>query len=172
MAEELNEKMYTQEEVDKLLQSEADKRVSEALKKQEKKLEERQRLALMNEQEKYEYELKQREEALAEREKKLALAEMKNETVKILSDKGLSIDFADLVVDTDATVVQTKIGLLEKAFNASIQSEIQKRMAGNVPAKAESSVGLTKEDFNKMTLAQMADLQKNQPELYNQLRKG
>ena len=117
MAEELTqEKMYTQEEVDKLLQSEADKRVSEALKKQEKKLEERQRLALMNEQEKYEYELKQREEALAERERKLALAEMKNETVKILADKGLSIDFADLVVDTDAAVVQNKIAMLEKAF--------------------------------------------------------
>ena len=54
-------KTYTQEEVDKLLQSEADRRVSEALKKQAKKNEEKvreaEKLAKMSADEKYEYEL-------------------------------------------------------------------------------------------------------------------
>ena len=67
--EETTAKTYTQEEVDALLQRESDKRVTEALKKAEKKnqdkVKEAQRLAQMNEQEKYEYQLKQREEAIA-----------------------------------------------------------------------------------------------------------
>ena len=57
-------KTYTQEEVDALLQKETDRRVSSALKKAEiknqEKVKEAQRLAQMNEQEKYQYELEQR----------------------------------------------------------------------------------------------------------------
>lgn len=166
------EKTYTQEELDKIVQSTSDRRVSEALATQARKMKEAQQLSLMNEQEKWEFEMKKREDALAEREKALALAEMKNEVIQVLNERGLNIAFADLVVDADATVTQSKINQLEKAFKESVQGEIQKRMASNVPSKPESSVGITKEDFAKMTLAQMADLQKNQPELYNQLRKG
>ena len=69
-------KTYTQEEVDDLLQRETDRRVSSALKKAElknaEKLKEAQRLAQMNEKEKYEYELNQREQAIALKERELA----------------------------------------------------------------------------------------------------
>ena len=61
-------KTYTQEEVDELLQKETDRRVTAALKKQETKLNEAAKLAAMNEQEKWEYQLKQREQAIAEKE--------------------------------------------------------------------------------------------------------
>ena len=68
-------KTYTQEEVDALLQQEGDRRVSQALKKQEEKnkekLKEAEKLARMNEQEKYEYELQQREAAMIQKEKEL-----------------------------------------------------------------------------------------------------
>lgn len=64
--DEGREKTYTQAELDELLQKEGDRRVSEALKKAEKKnadkLKEAEKLAKMNEAEKYEYELKQRED--------------------------------------------------------------------------------------------------------------
>ena len=67
---------YSQEEVDALLQSETDRRVTSALKKAEQKnaekLKEAQRLAQMNEKEKYEYELQQREQAIAAKERELA----------------------------------------------------------------------------------------------------
>ena len=76
-------KTYTQEEVDALLQSEADRRVSQALKKQEAKyqsqMKESEKLARMNEQEKFAYQLEQRELAIAEKEKALAIAENKAE---------------------------------------------------------------------------------------------
>ena len=58
-------KTYTQEEVDALLQREGDKRVTEALKTAERKnankIREAQKLAQMDSQQKYEYELEQRE---------------------------------------------------------------------------------------------------------------
>ena len=81
--QEATEKTYTQAEVDALLQAEADRRVSAALKKQERKNAERvkeaEKLAQMNEQEKFEYQLQQREAAILEKEKELALMEKKNE---------------------------------------------------------------------------------------------
>ena len=87
-AEENTEpKTYTQEELDALLQRETDRRVTEALKKANKKNEEKvkeaQRLAQMNEEEKFRYQLEQREKAIEEKEKALALAENKNEAGKI-----------------------------------------------------------------------------------------
>ena len=82
---------YTQEEVEALLQKEGDRRVSAALAKQEKKnaekLREAQKLAQMNEQQKYEYELSLREQAIVEKERQLALAENKATASKILAEK-------------------------------------------------------------------------------------
>ena len=59
-------KTYTQEEVDALLQREADRRVTAALKKQESKTREAEKLAKMNDEQKFQYELEQREKAIAE----------------------------------------------------------------------------------------------------------
>ena len=59
---------YSQEEVDALLQAEVDRRITTALKKQEKKnqekIKEAEKLAQLNEEEKYKYQLEQREKAL------------------------------------------------------------------------------------------------------------
>ena len=109
-------KTYTQEEVDKMLQSEVDRRITSALKKQAKnneaKIKEAQKLAQMNESEKFQYELEQREKAIAEKEKALALAENKNEAGKILADKGLSLSLVDFVVAEDAETMNSNIRLL------------------------------------------------------------
>ena len=99
-------KTYTQAEVEALLQQETDRRVSQALKKQERKnaekIKEAENLAAMNESEKFQYQLEQREKAIAEKEKQLALAENKGAAAKILADKGISIDLVDFVVAEDA----------------------------------------------------------------------
>ena len=87
---ESTERTYTQAEVDALLQQEGDRRVSSALKKQEAKMEARlkeaQKVAQMNEQQKYEYELSQREKLVAEKEREFAFSEMKNTASKFLSE--------------------------------------------------------------------------------------
>lgn len=167
---------YTKEEVEKLLQKEADRRVTEALKKAEKKkteaVKEAERLAAMNEQEKYEYQLKQREAAIIEKEKALALSENKNEASKILSEKGLSLSLVDFVVAEDAETMKKNIDLLDKAFKASVKAEIEKRIGGESPKRTVSDKGVTKEQFVKMSIGEMNELYKSNPELFKQLSKG
>ena len=165
---------YTQEEVDALLQRETDRRVTQALKKQEQKtearLKEAQKLAQMNEQEKYEYELRQREKAIAEKEKALALAENKTEASKILSEKGLSLQLVDFVVAEDAETMKANIDLLDTAFKQSVKAEVEKRLAGNAPKKnLPLDRTITKEEFRKMSYSDIVALKNSNPELYRSL---
>ncbi len=167
-------KTYTQEEVNMLLQRESDRRVSEALKKAEKKnaekVKEAQKLAQMNENEKFQYELEQREKAIAEKEKALALAENKNIASKILADKGLSLDLVDFVIAEDAETMNSNIRLLDKAFKDSVKREVEKRLGSSAPKKnLPPDETITKEKAKKMTIIERQNLLTNNPNLYNQL---
>lgn len=169
------EKTYTQAELDELLQKEGDRRVTEALKKAEKKsadrVKEAQKLAAMNEQQKYEYELEQREKAIEAKEKALALAENKNEASKILADKGLSLQLVDFVVAEDAETMNANITLLEKAFKASVKAEVEKRLGSESPKKnLPLDNTMTKEKFAKLTLAELQQLHDENPEVYNSFK--
>lgn len=169
-------KTYTQEEVDKMLQSEVDRRITSALKKQAKnneaKIKEAQKLAQMNESEKFQYELEQREKAIAEKEKALALAENKNEAGKILADKGLSLSLVDFVVAEDAETMNSNIRLLEKAFKDSVKREVEKRLGSSAPKKnLPPDETITKEQAKKMSIIERQNLLNNNPELFAQLFK-
>lgn len=167
-------KTYTEEEVQRLLQQETDRRVTSALKKQEAKnaaaVKEAQKLAKMNEAEKYEYELQQREAAIAAKEKELAMAENKNEASKILADKGLSLALVDFVVAEDADTMAANIKTLEQAFKQSVKAEVEKRMAGSTPKKnLPTDKPIDKETFMKMSMAELQELRINNPVLFDQL---
>lgn len=167
-------KTYTQEEVDALLQREGDRRVTDALKKAERKnadkVREAQKLAQMDSQQKYEYELEQREKAIEEKEKALALAENKNIASKILADKGLSLDLVDFVIAEDAETMNSNIRLLEKAFKDSVKREVEKRLGSSAPKKnLPPDETITKEQAKKMGIRERQQLLMNNPELYNQL---
>lgn len=167
---------YTQEEVAALLQSEADKRVTAALKKAERKnaekVKEAEKLAQMNEADKYEYQLKQREAAIEEKERELALAENKNEASKILSEKGLALALVDFVVAEDAESMMANIDLLDKSFKASVKAEVEKRLATTTPKKNLPADGqITAESLRKMSIGEMNELYTNNPELFKQLTK-
>lgn len=164
----------TKEELDALLQQYGDKRVTEALKKQEfknkKKLEEAKKLAQMDEAQRYEYELQQREAAIEEKEKELALAENKAEASKILASKGISAELVNFVVAETADEMNANISLLEKEFKKSVKAEIEKRLASNTPKKGLAQPNtITKDQFMKMTYTELAELRQNEPELYDSL---
>ena len=167
-------KTYTQEEVDKMLQSEVDRRITSALKKQAKsneaKIKEAQKLAQMNESEKFQYELEQREKAIEEKEKALALAENKNEASKILADKGLSLSLVDFVVAEDAETMNDRIKTLDKAFKESVKREVEKRLGSSAPKKnLPPDETITKEQAKKMTIIQRQNLLNSNPDLYKTL---
>ena len=171
---ETETKTYTQEEVDKMLQSEVDRRITSALKKQAKsneaKIKEAQKLAQMNESEKFQYELEQREKAIEEKEKALALAENKNIASQILADKGLSLSLVDFVIAEDAETMNSNIRLLEKAFKDSVKREVEKRLGSSAPKKnLPPDETITKEQAKKMGIRERQQLLMNNPELYAQL---
>lgn len=165
---------YTKEEVEKLLQAETDRRVTQALKKAERKkaeaVKEAEKLAKMNEEEKFKYELEQREKAIEEKEKQLALAENKSICATILNDKGLPVGLVDFVVDVDADTMQDKIKTLDKYFKQAVKAEVEKRLSSATPKKnLPLNESLTKEQFMKMSLQQQTEIYRNNPELYKSL---
>ena len=164
----------TKAELDALLQKEGDRRVSSALKKQEQKntekLKEAQKLAKMDADERLQYELEQREKAIEAKERELALSENRNVASKILADKGLSLDLVDFIVDEDADTMKTRIDVLDKAFKKSVKAEVEKRLGGTSPKKTQVDTNtLTKDQFNKLSLAELQKLMKEEPELYNSM---
>lgn len=165
-------KTYTQDEVDSLLQQEADRRVTNAIKKVEAKYEakmkESEKLARMNEQEKYNYQLEQREKELAEREQALNLAENKAEAIKVLADRGLSVNLVDFVVAENAEDMKANIDILDKAFKASVKAEVEKRLSSNTPKQNFiDSDSMTRDKFNKLPLFEQQKLLNNNPDLMN-----
>lgn len=168
--EAVETRTYSQEEVNELLQKEGDRRVTEALKKQEKKLSEQNKLAMMNEQEKFQYQLEQREKAIAEKEEQLAMAEMRQATSAILAEKGLPVSLTDIITSKDAEATKTAIQSLEKAFKEAVKSEVEKRIGSAAPKVSETAQnGIDSKTFSKMSLSERAKLAQDSPEIYNNL---
>ena len=167
-------KTYTQEEVLALLQSETDKRVTEALKKQAKKYEKQLSLSKLDGAER---EKAEKDNRIAELEEMLAnmnKANNKSELKSVLSSRGLSAEFADIIdITDDIEESQAKIEVLDKLFKAAVKAEVERRLAqsGGTPKGSGSSSGgeLTKEQFSKLSIAEQNRIYKEQPELYKKL---
>jgi hypothetical protein len=164
-------KTYTQDEVLALLQSETDKRVSQALKTQQKKYEKQLSLSKLdgNEREKAE-----KDNRIAELEEQLAQFQIernKSELKSVLSSRGLSAEFADIIAITDdIETSQLNIEKLDKLFKAAVKAEVEKRLAGNAPkGNGGTPAEITKETAKKMSIAELQKLRKTNPELYNNL---
>ena len=165
---------FTREELDTLLQKEGDKRVTQALAKQERKFQaqmrESEKLTQMNEEQRRLYDLEKREALLAEKERALTLAENKNVALKILAEKGLSLTLVDFVIADDAETMNSNINILDRAFKASVKAEVEKRIGGKTPQTSTVAPGtLTREQFSKMSLAEKQNLFNTDRELYNSL---
>ena len=128
---------------DKHYQSEFDKKVAKALETARTKWEqdaevkrtEAEKLAKMDADEKHKYELekatKEREDALA----KLNAYELKEEAIKIASEKELPISLLN-VIDyrkENAESIKTKIDEIEVVYKQAIQSGINDRMKEKTP---------------------------------------
>lgn len=171
VTEQNEEKLtFTKSELDALLQKEGDKRVTQAMKKQEGKIKEAEKLAKMSAEEKYVYELEQREKAIEQKERELSLAENKAEAAKILADKGISAELVQFVVAEDADTMNANIKLLEKAFKASVKKEVEARLQGNSPKKnLASSDSMTKQDLMKMNVRDLQLFKNQNPEIFQQI---
>ena len=167
-------KTFTQEEVMALIQSESDKRVTSALKKQQAKYEKQLSLSKLDGSER---EKAEKDNRIAELEEQLAAFQIernKSELKSVLSARGLSAEFADIVaISDDIEASQENIDKLDKLFKAAVKAEVEKRLAeaGGTPKGNGTNLPatITKEVAAKMSLAELTKLRAEQPETYKQL---
>lgn len=166
-------KTYTQDELDAIVQREADRRVSKALKTAEAKFKKAQseadKLRDMDETQRREFEYQKRIEELEQKERDFAIMSNKVEASKIMEKRGLPVSFVDYVVSETADEMKDKIDAFEKEWKSAIQDAVSKRLGGATPKGAVQQTGMTKDDFNKLTLAQRQQLYQTNPTLYNSL---
>lgn len=169
--EQTEVKTYTQEEVMALLQSETDKRVTAALKTQQKKYEKQISLAKLDDEERAKAE---KDNRIAELEEQLAqfhIEKNKSELKSVLASRGLSAEFADIVtISDDIEASQANIDKLDKLFKAAVKAEVEKRLAGKAPkGNGGEPAEITKESAKKMSMAELSKLAETNPEIFNKI---
>ena len=162
-------KTYTQEEVLALLQSETDKRVSQALKTQQKKYEKQLSLSKLDGSER---EKAEKDAEIADLKEQLAQFQIernKSELKSVLSSRGLSAEFADIItISDDIEAAQANIDALDRLFKQAVKTEVEKRLAGSTPkGNGGGTVELTKENIAKMSIQELQKLKQTNPEAYN-----
>lgn len=164
-------KTYTQEEVLKLLQSETDKRVTQALATQQKKYEKQLSLSKLDGDERAKAEKDNRIAELEEQLAQFTIERNRSELKSVLSSRGLSAEFADIIlINDDIEASQANIDKLDKLFKAAVKLEVEKRLAGNAPkGNGSTQTEITKESAMKMSMAELQALEKNNPELFNKI---
>lgn len=165
-------KTYTQDEVLALLQSETDKRVTAALKTQQKKYEKQLSLSKLDGDERAKAEKDNRIAELEEQLAQFTIERNKSELKSVLSTRGLSAEFADIInISDDIEASQANIDKLDKLFKAAVKAEVEKRLAGSAPKGNGNSTPaeITKETAKKMSLAELQKLKETQPEVYNKI---
>lgn len=162
---------YTAEEVARLVQAEADRRVTQALSKQQKEYEKKLSLSALDEQERVMAEKDLRIQELEEKLRENAALINKQEVVKTLASRGLPVAFADLIdIGTDLPEAQKKLEALDAGFRKAVEDEVKSRLAGKLPpGKGAGAPSMSREQFRKLRLAEKQALYERDPELYKQL---
>ena len=165
-------KTYTQDEVMALIQSETDKRVSQALKTQQKKYEKQLSLSKLDGDERAKAEKDNRIAELEEQLAQFQIERNRSELKSVLSSRGLSAEFADIIaINDDIEASQSNIDRLDKLFKAAVKAEVEKRLAGSGAPKgnATRAESMTREEFAKMSMRDQMAWKAANPELYNKL---
>ena len=132
-------------------QSEFDRRVSRALETARSKWAqeterriararaEAESLARMSGEERMAHEFAQREAALSERENAIARRELRAEAAKMIVERGLPMELAETLNYESAERMAESLDAAGRAFQEAVQSGVEARLRGQVPAAARAS---------------------------------
>ncbi|MEZ2715419.1 DUF4355 domain-containing protein [Niallia circulans] len=168
----------SEEELKKLLQSESDKRVTDALKTAQAKWEadykqklesekaEAEKLAKMTAAEKEQALLDKQKKEIEDRERAIQQKELKLETINILNEKKLPITFADLLLAEDADKTKGNVDTFEKAFREAVDAAVTERLKGNTPGSGSTNpsavnYGQKAAEANKQNNASLEEARKS-----------
>lgn len=165
------------EDFRKILDSNADKRVSSAVQKKDAeykmKLEDADKKSKMTAEELQ----TTRETELAERETKIQAYELKLSKIDLFKSKGYDLDLADHVIGNSIEEIEANVESLNVVINKLVTSGVEKQVAERLkggyvpPTNAKKTTSITKEDFKNMSYKERAKLITDDPELYKELNK-
>lgn len=133
------EKTFTQDEVDAIVK----KRLEREKARQEEEKAKAQRLAAMTEAERRAEELREKDEQIAAKDEQIRMMELKEDTIKTLTEEGINLKFISFLMEKDAQTTKDNIDSFKEVFKAEVQAEVEKRIAGTTPRKHETSFGNT-----------------------------
>ena len=138
---------YTDADVDEIL----NRKFAEWQKKQQKAVDEAQKLATMNATQKAEYERDQLKKELEELKRISALSEMSKTARKLLSDNGITIsdDLLSVMVTEDAETTKAAVDGFSQMFTQAVEAAVKERLKGDPPRKGSGSgvPAMTKEQI-------------------------
>lgn len=164
---------YTAEEVADLIQREADKRVTSALKKAElannKKIAEAKRLAEMSEADRQNEKIRQLEAELQERAKEISIRENTITLQAEMSKRNIPAELAQFLVSDDADTMFDNLKLFDGVLKKLINSEVEKRITGTTPKSGnmKSTESMTKDKFKNLSLSAQQEIFETNKDLYN-----
>lgn len=141
------EKKYSDEDLDRII----NKKFAKWQKEQEKAVDEAEKLAKMNAQEKAEFERDKLQKRLDELEAANTRAEMAKIARKTLSEDGLNVpdELVGMIITKDADSTKENIKQFSELFRNAVQSAVKDALKGKAPKKGGAS-GVTKEDILKI----------------------
>jgi len=161
----------------KILDSNADKRVSSAVQKKDAeykaKLEDADKKSKMTAEELQ----VTRETELAERETKIQAYELKLSKIDLFKSKGYDLDLADHVSGNTIEEIEANVtslnAVIDKLVTLGVEKQVAERLKGGYvpPTSTKANVGVTKEDFKKMPYKERTKMFTENPELYKELNK-
>ena len=164
-------KTYTQEEVLALIQSETDKRVSQALKTAQKKHEKEMSLASKDAEERARIQLEDRNKELEEMIAQMKVDKARSDLKSTLGARGLDARFADLLNITDDVESNQKvISAFDKIWKASVNAEVDKRIASiEAPKKQVTSTVEKDKKIRDMSLDEITARLEEDPDFLTKI---
>lgn len=154
---------YTEDELKAKLQSETDKRVTEALKtaqskwqkeyeeKLQKEKSEAEKLAKMTADERAKAEFEKERKKFEKDREKFYRDQLELETVKELSKQGLDTEFSSFLMGKDAEATNNNIKLFKEKFELAIENAVNERLKGKTP-KTSDKAAITVESVKNMSV--------------------
>ena len=168
---EQESKTYTAEEVQSMIDRAVQRGVETNSKKLKREFDKQLSLSKLDESARAQAEKDDEIASLREQLAAFQVEKNRSELKSVLSNRGLSAEFADIInISDDMETSQSNIDKLDKLFKAAVKAEVEKRLAGNAPARgATTAKTYTKEDIKNMSILELQNLKNTNPELYRQL---
>lgn len=157
-------KTYTDEELQKLIQSESDKRVTQAMKtaelkwqkEYEKKLEdeksEAEKLAKMTADERAKAKFEKEKQEFEEERIKFQRDQLELETVKELGKQGLDVEFSSFLMGENAESTNENIKLFKEKFDGAVEKAVTERLKGKTPKTTDKNTTISVDKLKGMSI--------------------